>query len=97
MADALAVLTVLVAAPLNWLVTIRLWRLSLAHSGIRVLRERAIVSLVLAFLVTVFALVFLNNDIVPPPLAFESTKLITRGAMLAAGIIPAVYWLWLYR
>lgn len=97
MSTLLALLTVFVAMPLNIFVTIRLWRLYRADPSLRVLRERAIASLFVAIVVTVFALVFLNNDLVPPILAFEDTKILTRGAMLAVGVIPAGYWLWLYR
>ncbi len=93
----LALGTIFFALPLNWLVTIRLWRLYRAAPEIRVLRERAIASMFVAIVVTIFALVFLNNDLVPPVLAFDDTKILTRGAILAVGVIPAGYWLWLYR
>lgn len=93
----LALLTVVVAMPLNWFVTFRLWRLYRGSPELGVLRERALASLFVAIVVTIFALVFLNNDLTPPMLAFDDTKLVTRGAMLAVGIVPAGYWLWLYR
>jgi len=93
----LALFVLFVVLPLNWYVTWRLWRLHKANPTIRVLRERGIVSTVLALLISLFVLIFLNNDLVPPPLAFEDTKLLTRGAMVLAGLIPAIYWLYLYR
>ena len=86
-----------VALPLNWYVTYVLWRLHQAQPGLRVLRERGIVSTCLSLLITVFALIFLNNDLVPPPIEFEATKLITRGALIVGGMVPPLYWLWLYR
>lgn len=94
--NLLAFLVIFVALPLNWLVTILLWRLSLAAPDTRVLRERAIAALAVSIIVTAFSIVFLNNDLVPPPLDFESTKLLTRGAMFALSIVPASYWLYLY-
>jgi hypothetical protein len=93
----LAYATIFIAAPLNWIVVIRLWRLSRENPDLRVLRERAIVALALALLITVFSLVFLNNDLIPPLLAFEDTKIITRTVMLLTGVVPATYWLYLYR
>jgi hypothetical protein len=96
-ATVLAIATLAIAVPLNWAVTWRLWRLSRSAPDVGVLRERAIVALAVSVLVTVFALIFLNNDLVPPLFGFEQTKYLTRGVMLAAGIIPALYWLRLYR
>ena len=93
----MALFVLFVVLPLNWYVTWRLWLLHKANPTIRVLRERGIVSTALALLVTLFAVIFLNNDLVPPPMSFADTKLLTRGAMLLAGLIPALYWLWLYR
>lgn len=93
----LALLVAFVAVPLNWFVTFRLWRLSRAEPGLRVLRERAIVALALAIVMTVFGLIFLNNDVVPPPLSFDDSKWLTRGTLFLAGVLPALYWLWIYR
>jgi uncharacterized membrane protein len=92
----LATLVVVIALPLNWIVTAMLWRLSFANPGYKVLRERAIVSLGLSLIVTVFAGIFVNNDFVVPPLDAEATKLITRVAILAFSTVPALYWLRLY-
>ena len=94
--NLLSFLVIFVAMPLNWLATILLWRVARSAPDIRVLRERAIAATALALIVTIFALIFLNNDFVPPPLGFEDTKLLTRGTMLALSIIPPCYWLWLY-
>ena len=97
LANVLALAVVFVAVPLNWLVTIRLWRLSGATPEISVLRERAILSTFFTVLVTVFALVFLNNDLAVPILTLDQTRIIVRSATLAVSIVPAGYWLYLYR
>jgi hypothetical protein len=94
--DVLAMLVVVVAVPLNWTVVALLWRLHRQAPEVRVLRERGIVATALAIIVTIFALVFLNNDLDVPLLDFESTKLVTRTAILAASVIPALYWLSIY-
>lgn len=93
----LAILVVVVAMPLNWYVTLRLWWLSRQSPGVRVLRERAIVALMLSLIVTVFAVVFVNNELPMPPLDAEATKLLTRSALLVWSVVPPVYWLYLYR
>jgi hypothetical protein len=93
----LGLLTLVVGVPLNLYVTLRLWRLSSEKPLIRVLRERAIVATVVLIVVTIFGLIFLNNDLVPPVVTFDDTKVLTRGAMLLVAIIPAAYWLYLYR
>ena len=92
----LAVLVVAVALPLNWYVTLKLWRLARSAPEIAMLRERALVALALALIVTVFAAIFLNNEMVVPLFDLEATRIITRSAMLALSG-PALYWLWLYR
>jgi len=93
----LALLTLCVGVPLNLYVTVRLWRLSRAAPHLRVLRERAIAATAVLIVVVIFGLIFANNDLVPPLLAFDSTKFLTRFAMLAVAVLPASYWLWLYR
>lgn len=93
----LAVLVVVVAVPLNWYVTFRLWRLSRSAPRVRVLRERAIVALALAVIVTVFAAIFMNNELTPPPLGPDATRILTRCVLLVMSVAPPVYWLWLYR
>lgn len=93
----LAALVIGVGLPLNLYVTIRLWGLSRASPELRVLRERAVVAVAVLLLVIVFGLIFVNNDLVPPPLSFENTKFFTRITMLIVSVVPAAYWLWLYR
>lgn len=93
----LAVAVLVVGVPLNAYVTVRLWRLSHAAPYVTVLRERTIVSFGVLGVVTLFGLIFVNNDLVPPPLSFDATKLFTRAAMLGLAIVPAAYWLRLYR
>lgn len=97
LAGFLALVVLLVGVPLNLYVTVRLWMLHRASPEIKVLRERAIVAAVVLFTVIVFGLIFVNNDQALPLLAGEATKLITRGVLLALAIIPALYWLRLYR
>lgn len=94
---ALAVMVVVFALPLNWYVTARLWWLARQASGAWMLRERAIQATATAIIVTVFALVFANNEQAVPWLDNEATKLITRGAILAVSVIPALYWLYQVR
>lgn len=93
----IAYLVALVALPLNWFVVVRLWRLSLFTPRIRVLRYQAILATALAVIVTIFAIVFLNNDLATPVLPGDVTKLVTRSAVLVWSVVPAGYWLWLYR
>ena len=93
----LAILVVVLALPLNVYVTVKLWRLSHQSPEIRTLRERAVTALALTLIVAAFAVVFVNNEMKPPPLDNEATKLITRGALLALAVIPAARWAWLYR
>lgn len=95
--EILSLLVIIVAVPLNWLVTLLLWRLSNANRPIRVLRERAVAALALSLIVTMFALVFANNDMHPPILDYESTKFVTRGVLLTMAVVPALYWLNLWR
>lgn len=97
LASLLAVLTVVVGIPLNLYVTFRLYRLYIAKPYLRVLRERVIVAVLVLLIVVVFGLIFLNNDQPIPPFDLATTKIVTRGAILALGIVPAAYWLWLYR
>jgi Na+/proline symporter len=83
--------------PLSWYVTWRLWRLNRQAPDALVLRERTIAALALSIIVTVFALVFVNNDLMPPFFDIEATRLITRSTILALSVLPSVYFLWLYR
>lgn len=92
----LAVLVIFVAAPLHWVVFFRLWSRARQYPEVRVLRDRTLTALALALIVTIFALVFLNNGMETPILDLFGTQLLTRSAILALSI-PALYWLWLYR
>ena len=93
----LAGLTVFVAMPLSWYVAWRLWRLSRGYRANRVIRQQAIAAVALALIVTLFAIVFINNDQQVPPLTPAQTRVMTRGALLLLSVIPALYWLYLYR
>lgn len=95
--NLLAVLVLVVGIPLNVLVTVMLWRRSHAYPRIRVLRERLIAETGVLVLTIVFGLIFLNNDALSPPLDTDVTKLVTRLVLLGVAVIPACYWLWLYR
>lgn len=95
--ELLAILVLIIGIPLNVLVTVLLWRRTYLHPRIRVLRERLIVEVAVLALVIVFSLIFLNNDRLPPWLTTDVTKVITRATVLALALVPALYWLWLYR
>ena len=95
--NILAVLVLVVGVPLNALVTLMLWRRSQAYPWIRVLRERLIAETCVLVLTIVFGLIFLNNDTLPPPLDTDVTRIVTRAVLLGVAVIPALYWLWLYR
>lgn len=92
----LAYANVLIAVPLNWYLAWRLWSISWQHPSIGALRERAFLAVHLAIVVTIFAIVFLNNGMEQPILDVPTTQLITRAAILSL-TIPALRWLWLYR
>lgn len=91
----LAFAVVGIALPLNWFLTWQLWRLSRADNSIRALNERTLVALHISFVVTVFALVFLNNGALVPFLTPWDTMVITRVAILSLSL-PALRWLWMY-
>jgi hypothetical protein len=95
--EILALLVIVVAAPLNWAVALLLWRLSLAAPRIRALRANAIAALALATIVSVFAAIFVNNGLETPVLGPQETQLVTRGALLILAVVPAAYWLAFYR
>lgn len=95
--NILALLVLFVGVPLNILVTLMLWRQSHDHPHITVLRERFIVAVAVLILVIVFALIFQNNDRMPPYLTTDVTKVVTRFVLFAVAVIPALYWLHLYR
>lgn len=92
----LAWLVIFIAVPTNWIVVLALWRLVRTQPGNRLLRDRTLVAVMLAMVVTVFGLVFLNNDMRPPSLTVPETQVITRLSILSLAI-PALYWLSLYR
>lgn len=96
-ASVLAVLVLVIGVPLNVYVTLRLWRLSKVSPQLRVLRERAIVAACVLLIVVVFSAIFLNNDTVPPFFGLDVTKVITRAAVLVVAVVPAAYWLRIYR
>jgi hypothetical protein len=92
----LAALVIFVTVPLNWMVVTRQWRLLRRHPDNRVLRERFLLAVVLTAVISVFAIVFVNNNLAQPILSPVQTMIVTRTAMLALSL-PALYWLSLYR
>lgn len=94
-ATVIAQLVLIVGFPLNVLVTFLLWR-AYYHTRSQVLRERSEVAALVLIVVTVFGLIFLNNDTLPPPLDTDATRVITRLAILAIATVPALRWLWLW-
>jgi hypothetical protein len=93
----MATLTLVVGIPLNVYVTFRLLGLARSSPTLRVLRERTLVSVCVLLVVVVFGLIFWNNDTVPPVLGLDVTKIVTRLAVLVVAVVPALYWLWIYR
>jgi hypothetical protein len=88
---------VLVALPLNWYVTAALWWLSRRKPGNWVMRERAVAATALSIIVTVFAVIFLNNNLDVPLLNSFDTQVITRATIFVLATAVAVYWLRLAR
>ena len=97
LAAILGLLVLVIGVPLNLYVTHKLRQLSVLEPSIKLLRERALVSTIVLGIAVIFGLVFMNNDSLEPLLSLEITKLITRSAVLILVIVPAAYWLWLYR
>lgn len=91
----LAILVTFVAVPVNWFVVIALGRLLRARPDNGILRDRFLVAAMLATVVTIFAAVFVNNDMTPPPFGLPVTQVFTRLSILSLAI-PAIYWLSLY-
>jgi hypothetical protein len=92
LSDALTLLVIFVAVPVNWFVTWRLWVLR-QRSPSWVLHDRFWVALAISIIVTVFAVIFVNNTLTPPWLNNDQTKIITRGAILGLSTLTAFYWI----
>jgi hypothetical protein len=93
----LAWLTLALGVPLNVTTAFLLRQKSRQAPHLRVLKERFIVSVITTVVVLTFGLIFVNNDQLVPPLDVDTTKLITRLAMLGIAIIPAASWILIYR
>lgn len=97
----LAYAVIFVGLPINWVVVFRLIALYRNKNGTlgwnRVLRERALVAVTVALVVTLFAVVFVNNSFFDPRghFAFASMVITRIAILMLAG--PALYWLFLYR
>lgn len=92
----LAILTLFAGAPLNLYVTLMLRRLHVGHPN-PILRVLIAVWMMVTLVAFVFGLIFVNNDLTPPIIAGDVTKIITRGAILALAVVPALWLLWIYR
>lgn len=95
--NVIALMVLVIGVPLNVAVTLLLWRTYHQAPRNMVLRERFIAEVMVLALVVVFGFIFLNNDTLPPPLDTDVTKLVTRLMLLTIAVVPAVYWLYLYR
>jgi hypothetical protein len=95
--NLLALMTIVVGIPLNLYVTVKLWRLSRTAPWSRVLRDRAVAATAVLALVIVFGFVFFNNDMQVPLFDRGTSMWISRTAVLALAIGPALYWLRLFR
>lgn len=95
--NVVALIVLAIGVPLNIAVTLLLYRAYRQRPNNRVLRERFVAELAVLVLIVVFVIVFLNNDSLIPLITTETTKLVTRLVMLAVAVIPASYWLYLYR
>lgn len=98
LATALAVLTLVIGVPLSAYAVARLWHVSFSQRN-PVVRERAITETIVLFTAIVFGIIFLFNDkiLLIPFLDSEGTKISTRAAVLVLSVVPALYWLFLYR
>jgi uncharacterized membrane protein len=95
--NSLALIALFVVVPINWYVVWKLRKRSHQNPSLTVLRERFLAALALAIVVTVYALIFVNNDMVQPLLPLTTTKPVTRLVLLIGATVPALYWLRLYR
>lgn len=101
--EVLAAATIVIAVPLVWTV----WWLvrSLAkrrrsrtgNGGNEVLKWQVRVVRGLALIVTVFGVVFINNDLAIPLLNLDQTRVLTRSTVFVVAVDVAVAWLRLYR
>lgn len=93
----LAWLNVFIAIPIAWIVAVMLGRLLQKQPDNGVLRERFLLQGMLAIVVSLFAIVFINNGMEEPrPMGVPQTQVITRLAILSL-TIPAIYWMVLYQ
>ena len=93
----LGLLTLVIGVPLNLIVVLTLLRKSRARPDLLVLAERFVTALAILVLVTIYGLIFVNNDTIPPWFDLATTKIVTRVVMLVVAVVPAAFWLWIYR
>ena len=85
----------LVAAILDWPVAFILVKTAW-HTSIRALRERALVAVGITILSNGFLLVILNNEMKNIFWSDDTSKVIARLLVCVIGLIPQMYWLFLY-
>lgn len=93
----LAWLTLLVAFPVCVIASLLLRKKVLQAPHLGVLGERYRTAIYVTFVTLFFGLIFVHNDMEEPPLDLDTTKWITRLAILALSLFSAGGWIWLYR
>lgn len=93
----LAWLTLGFGVPLSLITTLVLLRKWRRKRYLKVLLRDVKTAAIITVVVLVFGLIFVNNDMIEPWLDVDTTKWITRLAILALAIIPAVTLLLLNR
>lgn len=96
-AQILGALAAVIGIPLNAYVAWRMWQLYRVKPYLLVLRERWLTAASVTLLVIVFSALFLNSEILPPPLATPEARVIARVVLLLFAVVPALYWLTIYR
>jgi hypothetical protein len=82
--------------PLSWIATVILVRAARKPPRIGALTERAVLALVFAIAVTVYAyVVTLNVELGRPFLDVTATRFVVRALFIAIGLAP-LWWLWAY-
>lgn len=93
----LALLTLAVGVPVSAYAAFRLWKRARKFQRLWVLEERYRWQVGVTVFALIFGLIFMNNDMAVPWLDVETTKWITRLAVLALSVGLSVAWLWKER
>ena len=91
----MTVFVFIVAAIIDWTVTVILVRASRRFPGIKALRERAILSVVISIALTVYFALVWNSEFGWTLVDRDTGMVFARLAVVIVGLVPA-YWLWLY-